>query len=251
MIAFTKKERLHLLISILSLGFIFGFNDNQDIFNLANWLINLLRAMISAALILLVYELCHKMAAKRYGAETSYEIWQIKRYGFFRTSKFPKKILGITIPSFPLGLILSVIATVISNGLFYIALIPSFSIIERPYLRLSAKFKHISNFEEAKIASFSIIALLLLALILNATSQNMLFNQLTLMIFVFIGYSLLPISTLDGSKIFFGSIPLYIGIVIFALVSYLLMNVFNIIFAIILALIAAIFLTILYIGLKK
>src|SRR3989338_2560131 len=248
---FTKKEINHLVISVFILGFAFGFNDNQTFFSLKNWTINFIRALISAAIILLVYEISHKVSAKRYCAETEYEIWAIKRYGFWRSAKFPVKILNFTISSFPLGIVLSVIATLLSNGLFYLTPISSFKIIEKPHLRIGAKFKGLTYFEEAKISSFSIIILIILALMLNTISPNIIFNQLTLMIFVFIGYNLLPISTLDGSKIFFGSVPLYISMVVFTLLSYVLMGMFNVIAALILAAVLSLFMLFLYFGFKK
>src|SRR3989344_3116492 len=110
---FNQKEKTHLIISIVIFGFIFGFNDNQAVFNLLNWVINFIRAIISASLNLIVYEITHKIVAKRYMASTEYELWGIKRYGFFRSQKFPKKIFNYTINSYPLGIIISIIATLL------------------------------------------------------------------------------------------------------------------------------------------
>src|SRR3989338_1556389 len=203
---FTKKEINHLVISVFILGFAFGFNDNQTFFSLKNWTINFIRALISAAIILLVYEISHKVSAKRYCAETEYEIWAIKRYGFWRSAKFPVKILNFTISSFPLGIVLSVIATLLSNGLFYLTPISSFKIIEKPHLRIGAKFKGLTNFEEAKIAVSSMLFLAVIALILVSLNYPVIFNQLVTMVVLFIRNSFISISNLEGSKIFFGSV---------------------------------------------
>ncbi len=242
---FTKREITHLIISILSLAFAFGFNDGQASFRFSFWLLNFIRILMASIVMLLLYELIHKLTARKYKTGTEYEIWSIKRYGFWQSSKFPKKFLGSTIDSFPLGIIISIFTTLLSRGLFYIIPLASFRIVEKTHLRLGSKFKHVSNFEEAKIAASSLVVLAILAL-LASSGKVEIFSQLSTMIYVFIAYCLIPISTLDGSKIFFGSIPLYIAILIFIIVSYLLAP-FGFAVSLILALIGALFMALLYI----
>lgn len=242
---FSNKEKVHLAVSIIVLSLAFGFNDKQQSLNAVSWLFNFIRVLFFSIIIFMVYELVHKLFARRYGAETEYQIWSIKRYGFFRSSKLPKTIFGFTISSFPIGMIISVLATLFSNGLTYIIPLASFNIIEKTHLRISSKFKHLTNFEEAKIAAASLIFLAILAVII--TSLNIIqLKQMALMIFMFIAYCLIPISTLDGSKIFFGSVPLYIATIIFIALSYLLSSQFNLIYTFLLAFIGAVMLVFLY-----
>ena len=245
---FTKREIKHLIISILVLGFAFGLNDKQAAFNLSSWTVNFIHVLMAAAITLLLYELTHKLVARRYKAETEYEIWSIKRYGFWRSSEFPVKFLGFTIRSLPIGIILSIMATLLSKGLFYLIPMASFRLVERPHLRLGAKFRHVSNFEEAKIAASSLVILAIIALIASSSSA-LIFSQLSAMMYVFIAWCLIPISQLDGSKIFFGSIPLYIATAMFVLFSWLLAP-FGIIISLVLSLIGVLFLVLLYIKKK-
>jgi len=243
---FTQKERKHLIISILVLGLAFGLNDKQPAFNIVNWTFNLVRAVFSAAIVLLLYELIHKFIARRYNADTEYELWSIRRYGFWRSARFPKKIFGRTIESFPLGVVLSILAALLSNGTFYLTPISSFKIIEKPHLRIGAKFRQLTNFEEAKIAVSSMLFLAVIALILVSLNYPVIFNQLVTMLFVFIAYSLIPFSSLDGAKIFFGSVPLYLATLAFILAAYFLIDVAGIFSILLIALLGAAFILLLY-----
>ncbi|MBS3095359.1 hypothetical protein J4231_01645 [Candidatus Woesearchaeota archaeon] len=244
---FKKKEISHLVISIVVLGFAFGFNDKQPTFNLANWTFNFFRAFIAAAITLLLYELVHKFVASRYGSETEYEIWSIKRYWFTPYAAFPKKIFGkYTINSIPLGIIISLFTTLITNGLFYIIPLSSFKAIEKTHLRVVSKFKHLTYFEEAKIASASIILLTIMAIILTSFGKSSTFTMLSTMLFVFVLYSMIPVSTLDGSKIFFGSLALYLAVFAFIVLSYLLVDKFGAVFSIFLALLGSAFVVLIY-----
>lgn len=243
---FTQKEKKHLIISILVLGFAFGLNDKQPVFDIVNWTMNLVRAIFSAAIVLLLYELVHKFVARNYKADTEYELWSIRRYGFWRSARLPKKIFGCTIESFPLGVVLSIMATLLSNGMFYLIPIASFKIIEKPYLRINAKFRNLTNFEEAKIAVSSLLFLAIIALILVSLNYPIIFNQLVTMLFVFIAYSLIPFSSLDGAKIFFGSVPLYLATLAFMLIAYSLIESTGIFFTLLLASLGAAFMLLLY-----
>ena len=60
---FTKKEIVHLAISVVVLAFVFGFDDGQSIFVFSYWITNLFRILLLVAVSILLRELFIKLTA--------------------------------------------------------------------------------------------------------------------------------------------------------------------------------------------
>src|SRR3989344_1145017 len=108
MLKLSKKETWHLVISILLLSLIFGFNDGAETFIYSKWFTNLIGVTLMVAFIVLFRELIVKWFAKRHDTQSEYSLWNIQRLWFHPKAKLIKPT--------PIGLVVALIITVVSNG---------------------------------------------------------------------------------------------------------------------------------------
>ncbi|MDP2908828.1 MAG: hypothetical protein Q8N77_03400 [Nanoarchaeota archaeon] len=214
------------LITILVVTFVFAFDDKQATFQLGYWLSNFLQVSASVTLVVLVHYLGHKWAARRYGVNVVHKVWSIRRYGFLAKSHFPVKIdfLGITvipIQSFPLGAVLAVIISFLSNGKFFFMPVEAIDIEEEEYKRMGRWKLRVLEREAARIAFAGPAASMIFAFILQLFNESGMFDQIILISCLYSLYHMIPWSQLDGAKILFGSIYLYVFGVMFLLLSFL------------------------------
>ncbi len=212
---FKKTEIKHIFISTLIIGFIFSYNN----FTIVNWL----RLTILAALTLIIGESVRKIIARRKGCETEYQLWQIKKYGITKSAKFPIKIFNKKIKSIYIGIILPLITVFLSIGYIKLMITGTSQAKEVILKRVSKKYARITEFETAIIALAGPMTYILLALIFKSLSLPG-FEPFIEMNYLLALYSMIPLSKLDGAKIFFGSLPLYVFSAIFIIVSTILMN---------------------------
>jgi len=131
---FTKRELFALLITILVVSLAVGFDDGSETFQWSYWLGNLFIVFLMVALSLTVQQMAHKMVARRNGFDTEFVPWGIQSFRFTpmslmgrtKNKAFPKTITlfgkEYLVHSFPLGLVLCLFVTLISNGqLFFLA----------------------------------------------------------------------------------------------------------------------------------
>ncbi|MBI2148727.1 hypothetical protein HYU23_03535 [Candidatus Woesearchaeota archaeon] len=228
---FAKREEINLLISILVLTFVFGFDDGSKIFVLTNWLLNLIKIFFLVVIAILFRELIIKYFAKRHDATSEYELWRMKKMWFGG---------GNLTKGFPFGIILALIFTIFSQGKLFFTAIGIHSLTEYKIARLGRKHPTLNYFEEAQIASAGIISSLFLAvaglLIGRIFGINM--NYFVNINFFIALFNMLPFSNLDGAKIFFGSLIMYIFVLVFIIVGFIIIK-FTIFFGLILAFLAA------------
>ena len=202
-----------MIIVVLVLALIFGFNDKQPIFNINHWLLNLLRLGLLSAIALFIHELAHKLIAKQHGCKTESEIWGITQIGFKRTAK----ISGF-LKSLPVGIILPLLVMLFSKGQFYFAGVKQTTISTNPESRIGKKYTRLMNFEIAKIAASGPIASILFALLIKSLNIPAL-NDLVLISVVLAVSNILPLPKLDGSECLFGSKTLFIFTFFFVIIS--------------------------------
>ncbi len=70
---FSKDEKLWLAISILVMGFIVGFNDNSETFDIAKWSLNLIISIIAVAIAVLVKESAHRIIGLEQGYKVTFK----------------------------------------------------------------------------------------------------------------------------------------------------------------------------------
>jgi len=242
---FDKKELKSLFIGALVLGFIFSFREwGYGTINYSIGLTNLIRYFLLSLIVLLTYQSSHKIMAKKYGASSTFRLWDLKRYWFTKNSKienisfFGKKFKTIT-----MGTIFPILLAFISNGFFKFAAVGSSEVTSISSRRLGKRFNQISEYEIAQIHLVGPLTCLLLALILNNFEG---FDKIVEISYMLAILAMVPFSGLDGGKIVFGSLGLYIFGTTLIVLSVILMSLVNPILSLIASVIVAVTLLILF-----
>lgn len=195
------------------LTLVFGFNDGQPQFELSYWIINLIRVFIIVIIAIVVHDFGHDLIAKRNGLKSDYRTWGVRKF-WFGENTFPKniKFFGkeFTINQFPIGIVLALTITIFSNGRLYWAAVSSYGLVIEKATRLGKKFVDITDYEEAKIAIAGPLAVTFLMLIFKLLNGTGTFDQIVTILSWMAIFDMLPLPGLDGFKVMFGSIPLYV-----------------------------------------
>ena len=141
------------------------------------------------------------------------------------------------------GIIFPILFSLISNGLFKFAAIGSSEVIAIEKRRIGKKFKHLTEYELAKIHLVGPLTILLLALILHQFPG---FEKIVAISYTLALFSMLPFSGLDGAKIFFGSLPLYIFGAGFIIITSILMQIISPLWTLMLSIVSALILLIIF-----
>ncbi|MBL7100983.1 MAG: hypothetical protein ISS23_03460 [Nanoarchaeota archaeon] len=216
------------IITILVVTFVFAFDDKQSSFELGYWLTNFFRVAVGVTLVVLMHYTGHKWAARRYGVDVTHKVWSIRRYGLAKKAHFPIRIdfLNITvvpIKSFPLGAVLAVIISFLSNGRFFFTPVEAIDIKSKEYKRMGRWRLKVLERETARIAFAGPVANILFAFVLQSFNKSGMFDQVILISCLYALYHMIPWSQLDGAKIFFGSMHLYVFGLAFILLSFLML----------------------------
>jgi len=196
----------------------FGFDDKKPTFEMGFWLANFLRVTLVVMVAFLTKELVRKLVAKAQGFETEYSLWNVSRFGFKPTSV--KKPV-------PVGIIISLIVTIVTMGKLFMVAVGSYDLIINKHSRFGRKTVHINDYDEAKIALVGPLVNIALMIVFQLFNRNGMFDQ-----FVFINgmialFHMIPVSNLDGAKIFFGSKVLYLFSLAFIVGVVFLINVLS------------------------
>jgi len=202
------------IATIFIVTFVFAFDDKQSVFQLGPWLRNFLQVAIGVALVVLVHYFGHKWAARRYGTDVIHKIWTVKQYGVHTKAHFRRGI--------PLGSIFAVIISFLSNGKFFFTAVESFDIKNYESARMGRWRLKVLEREIARIAFAGPVFNIIFAFILQSFNKSGMFDQLILISCLYALYHMIPWSQLDGAKIFFGSLYLYVFGLAFLLLSFLL-----------------------------
>lgn len=199
----------------------FAFNDGRPAFELSAWLSNFVKVLLIVLVGIIIHDFGHDLIAKRNGMQSEYRIWGVKGFG-----TFPKVIRWfgkeITINSFPLGILIALGLTLFSNGKLFWAAVSSYGLVIEKSTRLGKKFVEVTDYEEAKIAIAGPLAVTSLMLIFKLFNGSGTFDQFVTVYSWMAIFDMLPIPGLDGAKVFFGSVPLYIFSVSFILSAVIL-----------------------------
>jgi len=216
------------IITVLVVSFVFAFDDKQNLFQAGLWLGNFLRVAVSVSVVVLVHYFGHKWVARRYGTDVIHKVWTIKRYGFQKKAHFPVKLdfLGLTIipiKSFPLGPVLAVIVSFLSNGKLFFTPVEAIDIKSDEHRRVGRWRIKVLESETARIALAGPAANIFFAFIIQSFNHSGMFDKIILMSCLYATYHMIPWSQLDGAKILFGSAYLYVFGLAFILLSFLLL----------------------------
>ncbi|MBI2575506.1 hypothetical protein HYV82_06500 [Candidatus Woesearchaeota archaeon] len=202
--AFSKIELRWLLVSILVMAFIVGFNDGRDKFELQFWLANFLIALIAVAIAVLAHETAHRVTGLEQGYKTTYK-------------------------PFFYGLIAGLILSFMSYGkIIFLAYGGVFiNIIEKHrvgYFRYQLGYFHLGA-----VSLMGPVANMVVAIFFKAVPilPQPLSDKIVLVNILFALTNMLPLPVLDGIQVLFASRWLYflsygamIGITIFMLKGF-------------------------------
>jgi Zn-dependent protease len=186
------KEIFHILIAILIITIAFYLFRSIDAFPYT---------LLAVFFVFLINILAKKIASFYLDSEIEIKLWGIRRYGF-RPSRYFKR-------PFPSGILFPVILSLISLGNFIWMACLVFDV--KPKIYRAAKRHGLYSYSEMTehhiglIAAAGVIASLVFAVIgyLLGFSE---FSRLSIFLAFF---NMIPLSDLDGNKIFFGSLVLW------------------------------------------
>jgi len=200
-------EVIHLIIAILLFAFVINFLEG-----------NFLPALIAAFIIIAVNVAAKKLMAFRLDSEVTHKIWHLQRWGYYERSYFKKPIpLGIILPfllvwiSYPIGF-LKVLTFIQSD------IKPTPLRVTRRRGSIRQRYSAMTEWHLSLIAGMGILATAILGILAY------LFNLPLLAGFsaYYSIWNLLPISQIDGCKIFFGSKIFWIFLTIISLIESLI-----------------------------
>jgi hypothetical protein len=175
-----------------------------------------LYALLGVFLLLLINILIKKTTAYFLDSEIEIKIWEIKRFGF-KTGDYFKK-------AFPLGAFLPLISKIFFFGLNGFVWMASLVFDVKAKAYHAAKRHGMYSFSEmteehiGRIAAMGIFANLILAFVFYFIGGEFgtIFAKLNIW---FAFFSMIPISDLDGNKIFFGNIVLWSFLAVVTLIG--------------------------------
>jgi hypothetical protein len=157
--------------------------------------------LLSVFIILLLNVLAKKIAAFYLESEIEIKPWQMERYGFKSHQYFKKP--------FPIGIFLPIIISLVSFGrLFWMA---SIVFDVKPKVYRAAKRHELYSFSEMTESHMALIAAagVLINLIAAVIGYLLGFSDFARLNIYFAFFSMIPLSDLDGNKMFFGNIVLW------------------------------------------
>ena len=197
----TGKEILSLILALIVLAFSNAFINIGRFIN----------SLFIFAIILIFYITAKKLTAYYYESEEETKIWTFQRYGLYKKSYFKSPV--------PVGVILPFLLSVLTFGY-----IPWFAVTMsdvNPTEARTAKRHQIYSFSEmtewhiALISASGILGVLVLAPVAYILN----FPDLAKISVLFACFNMLPLGKLDGTRIFFGSIVLWVVLATISLIA--------------------------------
>jgi hypothetical protein len=201
---FKIKELANILIVIILFAFIISFLQDLNAF---------LTALLIAFIIIAVNVLSKKIMASYLDSEIEQKVWQWQRWGYYARSHLKKPI--------PAGIIFPFILIWISYPIGFLKVLTFLQFDVKPTSARAAKrhglykFTEMTEWHIAAIAGIGIFANLVLAVIAYMLG----YSELARFSIYFSVWNLLPVSQLDGSRIFFGSKILWVILAVLSLIG--------------------------------
>ena len=127
-----------------------------------------------------------------------------------------------------IGIALGILLAFVSLGRLYLPLMESFVTSTQEYTRVGKRRLKLVEFEEALIALAGPLANVLLLFVLQVMNASGIFDRLILMSALYATVHMIPVSSLDGGKIFFSSPTLWVLGSVFILLSAALIALLNV-----------------------
>ena len=183
---FSKKEWYFVLLSIVAMTFIVGFNDGRDHFDPVHYGINLLASLIAVSIAFFIHELAHRITAANLGYKVEFKP---SLYGL---------LAGILITLLSYGKVM-----LLAHGSFYL------NIMEKHRL---GYFRHyLGYFDNGKVAVAAPLANLAAAMFFSLFTfiPGPLIEKIILVNALMAIVQILPIPFLDGAHVMYAARNLY------------------------------------------
>lgn len=192
----NKKEVLSVIIAVLILSFVVTISKNINEFTE--------KILFSALMIFIILALNiigKKIMAYYLDSEIEVKLWEVQRYGFKAHRKFKRPV--------PAGVIVPIIVSVVSLG--YIKWMASLVFDVKASVHRAARRHGLYTFSEITENHIGLIAAagIILNLIAAVAGYFLGYEEFARLNIYFIFFNMLPVSDLDGNKIFFGSLVLW------------------------------------------
>ncbi|MCB9358651.1 hypothetical protein H6503_01845 [Candidatus Woesearchaeota archaeon] len=223
---FTLLEARNIVLTILIIGFMFGFNDGADEFNLIHWSYNLLVSVGIVAIVMIVFLTGQRIAGLSAGYRVEFQMW------------WP-------------GLILALIITFIARGHIWIPIAGGMLVHHMSGHRLGFFRYGLNMLDNGIIAASGPLATVIFGTVLKQIANWFgppagipIIDKIYFFALIFALVNMIPIPPLAGSKLIYNSRLPFIFIFSF-MVAYAILAAFGV-FSWILALLIALLLWLWY-----
>ncbi|MFH1308058.1 MAG: hypothetical protein ABIH72_04355 [archaeon] len=188
-----KSELGHFLLAVIVLAFVGTWSLKQNLKGLEFlWIASLF------LIILAINMIVKKIVAYYYSTDIDIKIWSFQRFGF-------KEYYYFKVP-IPIGILLTFLLSIATMGL-----VPWYAVLQydaKPHEYRAARRHGFYSYSELTEFHIGVIAIWGMAVLLILAFFAYLINieDLAVLTIAYVAFNMLPISQLDGCKIFFGSL---------------------------------------------
>jgi len=199
-----KKDTIIIILASVILGLALSYADK-------NWKITL-TAFVTIFLVILINTLAKKLFAYQLETDVNLNFWSMYWYGYSAKSHYKKPMAMAWLP---------LLTSLITKGIFSWMPIIEFDVAARPerIARRHGLYRY-TTVTEWHIALIAVVGILT-NIIFGITGYLLGFETFAKWNLFYAAWSILPISSLDGTKIFFGSRKVW-GLMLFILIIVLL-----------------------------
>jgi hypothetical protein len=212
-----KVEWRSIILAIILSSILLMFNYNILEFNIFY--------VIIPAIIICLFVLVEKITANYIDTSIEIKSWEMSRWWYTTWAELKKPI--------PVGIVFPLLLGFLSGGMikmltllqFHATALPSKSSKRYGARRISG----IMEWDDALIGFYGLLILLALAIISSFMYSSIFpFSELAKYSFYYVLWNLIPISSLAGSKLFYGSYPLYIFTLILTALTFFILIIRNV-----------------------
>ena len=206
----TKKEILIIALIILIITLSLSLS-----LNIINELGGIFITLISVSLVILANIFTKKIIAYNLDSEIEMRVWEMGRFGFTKDKNAKKP--------FPLGAVLPIISKIVLFPFQSFVWMASLVFDVKPRVYRGAKRHGLYTFSEITEYHLGLIAAsgVVINLILSVIGYLLGFPLFARLSIYYAFFNILPISELDGNKIFFGNLVLWSFLASFVLIGML------------------------------
>jgi len=213
---YNLKELSHLILAIIIFAFIISFFSGLNAY---------LTGLVIAAVIIFINSFAKKYVAYHYDSKIEQKIWHWQRWGYYSRSHLKRSI--------PAGLIFPFMLILISYPLGFLKVLTFLQFDAKPSTSRAARrrgsrhqrYLEMTEGHTAIIGAWSIFANIVLAVVCFIIGSSLSLEIAKYSIF-YACWNLVPVSQLDGTKIFFGSWLLWIILATTSIISLILTIIF-------------------------